>query len=95
MEKGRPAMPGPNSMFPRFTVTPCTCPHCGRPVLRVDRSGPPALADSVDLSAVPEKVEVTPHACPGPASLPPYGAGTEDAGTGVREFSDEWEGPRC
>lgn len=60
------------SIGPHLLVTAILCPRCREPVLQVDRGGVGLfpinstidLADRVDLSAVPEKVDVTPHACP-------------------------------
>jgi hypothetical protein len=93
-----------------FLIRAALCPHCRRPVLAVDRGqlglfpagtmfdGAPVveLADRVDLSAVPEKVDVTPHACASATGIGIVWQAVADSTTPDRPSaggSDAWEVP--
>jgi hypothetical protein len=97
------------SIGPRLLITANLCPRCRKPVLAVDRGEQvPAvmaragilwlveLADLVDLSAVPEKVDVTPHACASATGIGIVSQAVADSTTPDRpsaDVSDAWEVP--
>jgi hypothetical protein len=60
-----------DSIGPHFLVTAVTCRACRLPVLWIERGriGPlgieaaPQVADQLNLSSLPERLDITPHAC--------------------------------
>jgi hypothetical protein len=54
-----------DSIGPRLTAKAIVCPSCHAPTNEVDRDGRIFLADGFDLGAIPERVDFSPHTCPG------------------------------